>query len=505
MQLFDHQKKFVSSKRKKAILVWGTGTGKSKTSIAWAMNNRTDQQKSTPVLVICPKYLKKKWEAEFISFAGDKEEEELIKGSLDTKIIRIISKEEFRRDWDKLQAYGSVIVDEAHYFAGIKSQMSKNLGKYIKKHNTQFILGLTATPFLSSPLNIYTLGKHLGMTGYTWSYMWFMQTFYDQVTMGMRTVPMIKKNIESILAMKVREIADIVDMKDCVDLPDENHIVEYYSMTHEQERGVKAIQEVNHLTRWTKIHQICGGHLKGDEYNEPKEFKSDKFNRALELIAENKKAIVVTRYVGESEMLAREIISSSDPAFSSKKVLMINGDVKDKQAVLDEANASDDCVLLVTAACSEGWEAPTFNTMIFYSYDFSLKNYIQMKGRIQRINAIQKCAYISLIMEKTIDEDVYKNVAVKKTDFHLSIYKKDMSYAVSDSAMKLAQELADKTGEDVDKILESLVDNDSGNLVPSSGTITKGFMVGDSTGNVGYAYRKDKDSGWYITGSIGTA
>lgn len=424
--LYKHQLEFIKKGTKKGFLVWGTGTGKSRTSLEWATDWGVNEQlapgKAVKTLIICPKYLKKKWQKEVESYRDGYNKSALMFVNDFLNGIKIVSKEEFRKDWDTLSNHEIIIIDEAHYFSGMKSQMSKNLLKYIKKHNTQYILGLTATPFLSNPLNIYVLGKIVGKTGYKWSYPYFMQSYYNQVQMGMRTIPVMKKGIKTDLAQKVGEIADVVSMKDCVDLPEEQVSVEYFSLTPEQKKEIANLQEINHLTRWTKTHQICGGHLKGDEYNEDKEIKSEKMSRVMDIISANKKTMVVCRYVGETEMIAREIVSSSDEALANKKVLMINGDVEDKQAVLDEANASDDCVLLVTAACSEGWEAPTFDTMVFYSYDFSLKNYIQMKGRIQRINAIQKCNYISLVVENTIDEDVYKNVAVNKNDFHLSIY-----------------------------------------------------------------------------------
>lgn len=345
---------------------------------------------------------------------------------LDDKNVMIMSKEEFRRDWNLIDKYNSVIFDEAHYFAGIKSQMSKSALKYLKKHQIKNVLGLTATPYLSSPMNIYVLGQIMGKgKEYEWSYQWFMQNFYDQVWMGQRQVPVVKKGIDHKLKMKIREISDIVDMKDCVDLPEDNTEVEYFDMTTDQKKAIKNLKDIQHITRWTKTHQICGGHLKGDAYNPDTEVKADKLTRVLELVAENRKSIVVCRYVGEIEMIEREIVQSSDEALQNKKVIVITGDVKDKQKVIDEANDASDCVILVSAACSEGWEAPTFPTMIFYSYDFSLKNHIQMRGRIQRINAVQQCNYVSLIVKDSIDHDVYKNVVEKKMDFHLDMYRED--------------------------------------------------------------------------------
>jgi predicted helicase len=125
---------------------------------------------------------------------------------------------------------------------------------------------------------------------------------------------------------------------------------------------------------------------------------------------------VVCRYNAEVGNVAFKLLNSID-------VVIIKGDVKDRHAEIQRANKLDKCVVVVNAACSEGYELPTFDLMVFYSYDFSLKNFIQMKGRVQRINNVKKNVYLSLINKNTIDEDVYKSIQ-KKEDFDLAIYKK---------------------------------------------------------------------------------
>lgn len=397
--LYTHQAELLKSNPDKTYLIWETGTGKTLTAIEWANIKNED------TIVICPKALVTNWKRNIWKHGI-------------TANFTILSKEEFKRDWETLRGVKTIIIDEAHYFSG-KSQMTKALSKYIKKHKVPFILGLTATPFMSTPMNVLTLGQHVGMPDknkYVWSYPYFMQEFFTIVHMGMRSVPVLKKNSEVKLAKLIQQMGSVVKLEDCVDVPQNNLSVEYFKLTKSQEKAIEAITDINYIVRWTKKHQICGGTLKGDEYNASQYFKSEKLDRLLEIIEEKKKTIIVCRYNHEIEMLAKELIKT-------KKVFIIQGDVKDKQAVLDLANKEPDCVLLVNAACSEGWEAPTFDTIVFYSYDFSLKNYIQMKGRIQRINALQKCNYISLVVADTIDEDVYKSVVEKKQSFHLKIYE----------------------------------------------------------------------------------
>lgn len=397
MELLNHQKDFLDRNYRKCVLVWETGTGKTFTSIKWA------EKIGIETLVICPKTLKTNWERSTKDYPG--------------KFI-IVTKEEFKKkvNNNELGYFNSIIIDEAHYFAGIKSQLSKVLIKYIERNRVANILCLTATPYMSTPLNIYTLGKIVGKKEYRWSYPYFMNNYFYIVYFGSRAIPTVVKNASVLMAEKIKEMAHVVKLEDCADVPEQTFITEYFSLTDEQKDGIENIKDISHIVRWTKKHQICGGSLKGDEYNQDQFFKCDKLKRLLDIIEENKKTIVVCRYNNEIKNIENELKNS-------KKVFIINGDIKDKQSVLDKANKEDDCVLLVNASCSEGWEAPTFNKVIFYSYSFSLKDYIQMLGRIQRINALQKCTYISLVIEKTIDEDVYKSITIDKKDFQLKIYE----------------------------------------------------------------------------------
>lgn len=390
MELYKHQQKIVNEFPKKHLLAHGTGTGKTVTSLALA------QKANTTTLIICPKSIKEQW----IERAP--------------KEYTVLTKEEFKKKARELPKYNCLIIDEAHNFSGMKSQMSKILIWYIKKHAPTYIYLLTATPYMSSPWSIYRLAQILGVE---WGYMTFKTRFFQTVYMGRLAVPVVKKGIEPQIAKLVASLGSTVSLEDCVDVPDQIFEVEYFDLTREQKQAIKDIktQDTNHIVKWTRIHQVCGGTLRGDGYTEDAEYKSEKMDRLLELVKEHKKIVVVCRYNNEVYSLAKKI--------KDKKVFVITGQEKDRHGVVSGANNSDDCVAIINAACSEGYELPSFPIMVFYSYDFSLKNYIQIMGRIQRINNIKKNVYLSLVVKGTIDEDVYKCI-LKKEDFHLALYKK---------------------------------------------------------------------------------
>ena len=395
MKLWKHQQDLVDLAPDKHLLAFECGTGKTFTALELA-------KKSKYTLVICPKSLKEQWKEQM------------------PEKMHILTKEEFKKHVDKIPPFDCLIIDEAHFFFGMTgarkmSGMLKALGEYINKHNPQKIYLLTATPYMSTPWNIFAAAKILG---HKWKSKDFKEHFFDLVNMGMRwPVPVVKKGIEKDIADLVNKIGTTVKMEDCFDVPEQVFQTEYFDLTAEQKKAIKNLDEEG-IARWTKTHQICGGTLKSDGYSEDTFYKSNKLNRLLELAQEHKKLVVVCRYNNEIDYIAKKLSTKSDIP-----IIKITGQTKERGKFIKMAEAYEQAIIIVNAACSEGYELPSFPIMVFYSYDFSLKNFIQMKGRILRANKLKKNVYLSLVVKNSIDSDVFECIQ-KKIDFDISIYNK---------------------------------------------------------------------------------
>ena len=410
MNLFQHQKNLIARNPAKHLLAWACGTGKTAAAICLAENN------ANSILVVCPKSVVLKWKQEIKTWRI-KYNQDWTGGS--PCVFKVLSKETFRRDAGDLPKYEAVIFDEMHNFSGLTSQMHQAAYNYIQKHDVKYIYGLTATPFLSTPWNIYALARLLGRK---LNYAKFKEKYFTTVKMGHRMIPVAKTYINGIpvkdeVAKMVNALGNTIKMSDCIDLPESVYQEEYFGLTANQKKAVKEINksETIAITKWGKVHQICGGCLK-QESGKPIYYKSEKLPRLLEIINEHKKIAVICRYVAEIEMITKSIEKIN------KKYLVLNGATKNREDVIKQANEANDMIILLTCATSEGFELPTFSFVVFYSYDFSLKNYIQICGRFRRINAPQKVVYLSLIVQKTVDEDVYENVVIRKCDFQVAIY-----------------------------------------------------------------------------------
>ena len=394
MNLYKHQEEILNKNPKKHLLSWGCGSGKTITSIKLVGYKDT--------LVICPKSLKEQWYNEMNKHAECS--------------YLILTKEEFKSKYKGLFKYKCIIVDEAHFFFGMlgfrkKSLMLKALLEYIKDVNPERLYLLTATPYLSTPYNLYAACEILGTPP---NFKKFKEHFFSMVNMGRRfPVPVVKKGIEGDIAKLVQRIGSTVSLEDCFDVPEQTFKVEYFDLTAEQKKAIANLEDEG-IARWTKTHQICGGTLKSDGYSENKVFKSEKMDRLMELVDQHKKLIIVCRYNHEIKSIKDRI---------KKESFVINGLVKDRHEIIKLAESKKDCIMLIQASCSEGYELPSFPIMVFYSLDFSLKNHSQMIGRILRANKLKKNVYISLVVRNSIDNDVYKCIQ-NKEDFNLAIYEK---------------------------------------------------------------------------------
>jgi len=211
-------------------------------------------------------------------------------------------------------------------------------------------------------------------------------------------------------------MASIVRLDECVDVPEQTVYPIYVAKTKEQATAELALEEFLPLPRLTQEHQIAGGY--NPATGSP--VAGNKIPALLELINSNERVIVVSKYRKEMELILAAIRSQD----KTIPVFEIHGDVADRASVLATARALERFVIVANAETMEGWECPEASLMVFYSYSWKLVSYIQAIGRIQRINAVKKNVYVSLVCEGSVDEHVYKTI-MDKRDFQVELYTKE--------------------------------------------------------------------------------
>lgn len=404
--LYAHQKKFLETNPDKSALIWSCGTGKTRTAIEWARsgNNFT--------LIVCPKALVTNWHREAERW--------------DLRGYFVCTKEEFRKEWHK-EKIGEfkypiqLIIDEVHngfLTPNFKSQMSKALRDYIKKHEVPRVLLLTATPFTSSPWNIYNLAYYCG---HEFSWRKFYYKFFDEVYMGARRVPIAKKGMEGELAGIVKHFASVVDINDVLDVPLQNHLEpEYFALSKEQERAIKEAYDPLPIVRYTKQHQIENGILIGNEFKKDEIYETDKIERIKALCEENRKVAIVCRYNAQIDSIRHSLQGILPPSC----IYVIRGDVKNRDSVCLEVEQSERAVVIIQADCGIGFQLPSFELCIYVSMSYSYTSWEQMNGRFLRMDKPSRTTFMYLLTEGgSVDQGVYDAV-MRKEDFKIELFKK---------------------------------------------------------------------------------
>lgn len=397
--LFAHQVNFLKENPDKTTLVHSCGTGKTRTAIEWA---KLDEH---PPLIICPKALKTNWHREAVRWG--------------LKDFAILTKEEFRRDFKDLPRFGQIIVDEVHngfLTPMFKSQMSKALKAYLRVHEVGRVLLLSATVYTSSPWNIFNLAHY---TGHKWNFVRFDKEFFYHIKMGHRMIPQPKRGMEAKLAEMTKKIASVVDINDVMDVPEQNHTEpEVFQLSKEQERLIDDNYDPIAIVRYTKQHEIENGILIGNEFQPTEFFLSDKHERILSIVEENKKVAIVCRYNAQIDQLLG-LLNVYEP-------LVIRGDVKDRDAVTLAAEAAERCVVLIQADCAEGYQLPSFGVCVFASMSYAYTKFEQICGRFLRMDKPSPTTFIYLLTDgPSIDRAVYDSIK-RKEDFQIELYAKSL-------------------------------------------------------------------------------
>lgn len=365
MKLYAHQESFKARLSDKMLVCWEGGSGKTIAGSLWLVDGRDKD-----ALVICPKRVCKKWDDTLVEFG--------------TKAT-VMSKEAFKKT--PVRQYSAVIVDEADEFASplftkARSQLSTSLYNLVKAYPDMPIFLATATPVRSNTWNLHSLLCFMGV--YIEWKRW-RETFFS-----LERRPFLKwaawfpkKDWRKQMRPILEKYADIVLLKDCVeDLPPvAEHVIEVAS------EPFIAPLETQPTAMFVAEH---------------KHEQENKIKTMLEIGKEYRKVLVVAHYVEQCETLAKEL--SKD-----RETFMVHGSVKEQEQVLNEANETDECFLIVQASLGAGFDADSFSCVVFASMSYRARDFVQMKYRVRRIHNLHPVEYNYLIGGRC-DRGVYKTI-----------------------------------------------------------------------------------------------
>lgn len=418
----------------KAIaLFMRTGSGKTITSLAKVEQNGTNK-----LLVICPKSVIGQWE-EVISREQPKRRIIKFKKShsangknnvlreqsenYDTVIVNfeIVHNltyliEAINNDW-------TIIVDESHRIKSLNTTVTKAV--VLLGRLTEYKIILTATPhqglyggYIDYLPQLQFLGHFIGK-----SKSWFMKEFCITQEVSYMTSPYPIK-----LIVGYKNLEPIKDILSRVSRKYEPKLGDYSEPEHiririekpasynrlVRQRAYILIAITNLMRKRVALKTLTGGRVHGQtvdgttiEYDDNEE-KITWLKEFLEGV--DSSVVIFYQYNAELKMI-RELLDKL-----GKTYVTINGDTTDKLA---EVAKNVEVYVGQYQAMSESIDGLQYQSHItvFYSLPESSITYRQALGRTDRLGQKYQPIYYYLVMEDTVDSDIYELIE-KKVEFN---------------------------------------------------------------------------------------
>ncbi len=379
MTLYPWQQKALTQPNNHAIWCAETGTGKTFAAKQWLMQDA----RYLNAVVICPKQIRSAWKE-------------------DCPFATVYSFEDFKKA-DVVRYPSAIIVDEADamasplFVAKQRSQRTEKLYTYTQTYPQTPVLLLTATPVRSSPWNMHTL---LTLAHLVEPESW--KRYRDQY-FELQYKPFLprpawfpKKNWRQEMQKLINHYTHVALMQDLVDLPEETHeVIKLKAPDYEKNE------------EWEPMAQFVTDHR----------LEQNGKNKTIESISRGyRKVVVVAKYTSQIQELEKQLSKE-------RETFVLRGGINNVEKLIADANASGECYLIVQSQIAAGFELPSFAVMIFVSMSYGVRDFIQMKGRIKRINALKPIKYYYLQAGRC-DTLVYNSV-MDGRDFVPSEYGKE--------------------------------------------------------------------------------
>jgi putative lipoic acid-binding regulatory protein len=377
MSLYEWQEKALTSPNDHAIWCAEAGTGKSHAAGLWLEQG----ERSKNAVVMCPKQIRADWKKR-APYATVYSFEDFLKADAPSKPT-------------------AVVVDEADAMASplfVAKSRSKRTGKlynYLYDNPDVHILLLTATPVRSTPWNMHTLLVLAKIKSpATWK-------TYRELYFELQMKPYLprpayfpKLGWQKEMQTLINKYTHTALMADMVDLPEETHeVITLKKPDYEQNE------------EWEPMAQFVADH-RLEQRTKGAEIK--KLSRGY------RKVVVVAHYREQIDQLYKELSNE-------RETFVLDGRTGNPTSVIADAEGSGECYFIIQASVGAGFELPSFAVMIFASQGYSVRNWVQMKARIRRINSLKPTKYFYLQAGRC-DKMIYDSIQ-KGKDFVPSEYQ----------------------------------------------------------------------------------
>lgn len=402
------------------------------------------------VLIVAPTSVCAVWPKEFQEYADFpytvrtllgtkaqrlKELDDLEKWPFPALQVAVINYESTWRDgiFQRLQSFDAdlIICDESQRIKTHNAAQSKAMHELGKKARYKLIL--SGTPVQNNAMDIFSQYLFLDPTIFGKNYYTFRSRY--AVMGGFERKQIVGYRDMDELIRKEHSIAYRVTKEEAVDLPEqtfENRIVTlgkkergiYNQLKRESVadlEGGGTVTATTVLTRLLRLQQFTGGFLVEDEATRPQLVTRGKLDALGDILQDyvlegRKKLVIFARFIPE----VMEIIKLAGGMLgkAGKKCVSIYGGIPKEQRgdIVRQFQTDPDTMVFVGQidTAGTGITLTAADTCVYYSVNFNYATYSQSLSRIHRIGQKNRCTYIHLVTEKTVDETILQALARKE-------------------------------------------------------------------------------------------
>lgn len=185
--------------------------------------------------------------------------------------------------------------------------------------------------------------------------------------------------------------------------------------------GSGTITATTVLTKLLRLQQFTGGFLVEDDATRPQLVSRGKLDVLEDILQDyvvegKKKLVIFARFlpeIHEIEALCEKVLGKA-----KMRAVAIYGEIKkEERGAIVQRFQTDPATMAFIGqidTAGTGITLTAADTCVYYSVNFNYATYSQSLSRIHRIGQKNRCTYIHLVAEKTVDETILQALAKKE-------------------------------------------------------------------------------------------
>lgn len=402
------------------------------------------------VLIIAPTSVVAVWPKELEDYAdfrytcrtmlGDKatrlkQMQDLITFKLPALKVAAINYESTWREgiFEALQEYDAdmIICDESQRIKTHDAEQSKAIHKL--GDAARYKLILSGTPVQNNAIDIWSQYRFLDSTVFGRNFYAFKNHYCKMGGFGNKQI-VGYKDLDDLI-QKEHSIAFRITKEEAIDLPEQTFMTRKVQFDKKERQLYDRIRRDSFaelenggqitattvLTKLLRLQQLCGGFLVDDTATKPQLVSRAKLDALSDIIQDyviegGRKLVIFARFIAEVDSIIE--LGERLLAKQGKSLVAIYGAIPKEQrgAIVDQFQKDPDTVLFVGQidTAGTGITLTAADTCVYYSKNFNYATYSQSLSRIHRIGQKNRCVYIDLEVEKTVDETISKSLTKKE-------------------------------------------------------------------------------------------